>query len=786
MNKTLTQMVATVIAPTAFLAGAWVQATPLAPPPGAPPATISTAGATITVDKAGALIRAGLLERRVEQSPSGIRSTALRIAGANLLDGSISEFALTFSFASPDEKPRGITDESIVGVRQENATVNKTDALVVQQDLHAQTYQTVRWLNPLRVEGSNCAKFFEPAPALLRNAANGRSVLNLRLLGRKDGPLAGVIVDVFYQVDAGFPAIRKWIQITNDGPHWLKIEDFTLDETALAKSFRKRSELTPSERGAVASVVAFSNEYQSRGIVFGSEIPSALRGMSPDGAMGYRKEHFEWVIGPAEHFDSEAIFHFGFDGESRRTISSVSTGLDRAVEGPYLAYLENVIGVAARPQDAPVPLWCSWSNFGPKVSDAIVREMADAAAAAGFVGFLIDGGWSQSAGYENWDCGTAEPSIVKFPDFEATCAHIRNKGLKLGLWMSCFRTPETKDLQALPRTFSLPLVRRGEGGLGMSYAGPWRKYLANDLVALADRYGASYFKQDLTNIKYGDINAANESRTLKESLLRGLRGLLESQRLVRSRAPHIYLELTHEVYWGTPGTPCDLAAIKSVDAFHIPPNDYSGSGPQKNRVAEFDGTKVKPEALRQELLRGCLNARQRFYEHRGLPLYCVEYYAAATVNWQGSLPPEVQDRQVCSWLMGMPSVYSGDLASLTPENIAHYRRRFDLVKRLERDYGIYRHFQFSGVPAPTDEDWHWWGKLTAEGSGAVVVLRGNGGSDERTVNIPWVPEGGVYQVIARLSGRPLGTFTGRQLQEGALHLQLPPLGQEILEVKRNP
>ena len=106
-----------------------------------------------------------------------------------------------------------------------------------------------------------------------------------------------------------------------------------------------------------------------------------------------------------------------------------------------------------------------------------------------------------------------------------------------------------------------------------------------------------------------------------------------------------------------------------------------------------------------------------------------------------------------------------------------------MVKRLERDYGIYRRFQFSGVPAPTDEDWHWWGKLDSKGCGAVVVLRGSAGEAERAVNLPWVRANQVYLVHAQLSDRLLGRFTGRQLQTGALRLTLPLFGQEILELQ---
>ncbi len=102
-------------------------------------------------------------------------------------------------------------------------------------------------------------------------------------------------------------------------------------------------------------------------------------------------------------------------------------------------------------------------------------------------------------------------------------------------------------------------------------------------------------------------------------------------------------------------------------------------------------------------------------------LECIEYFGAASVNWKGSLTQQVQDRQLASWLMGAPLLFSGDLASLTGENVAHYRQRFGIVKRLERLYGIYRHFQYSGVPAPTDTDWHWWGKLTLASMGQEIL-----------------------------------------------------------------
>ncbi|MCX6622556.1 MAG: hypothetical protein NTY38_16105, partial [Acidobacteria bacterium] len=229
---------------------------------------------------------------------------------------------------------------------------------------------------------------------------------------------------------------------------------------------------------------------------------------------------------------------------------------------------------------------------------------------------------------------------------------------------------------------------------------------------------------------------------------------------------------------GTPGVPADLAALKSTARFHIPPNEAIGA----DVAREFRGRTMTAETHAEALRQGCWLARQRFYSHRGLPLYPLEFYAAATTNYQGSLTAGIQDRQVASWLMGMPVCFSGDSRTLTEANIAHYRKRLDAVTRLEKQYGIYKRYQFSGVPEPTDIDWHWWGKLNPRGTGAVVVVRGSGGAESRLINIPWVMAGKRYRVAGVLSGRSFGVFTGQALQDGALKLALPVYGQEILEV----
>jgi hypothetical protein len=697
-------------------------------------------GSYIVVSKGGDVVRleAPGLVRTLRISKRGVASTSLKVRGTELLAGPSHEFRLQFQFASPNRKPQGLKPGE-GGVINSTAHFRDsgTDMLDVTE-VGGAIDEGVRWVNPVTIPGDASGENLGPFAATVTPPKEGGTRLTLRAGPASQGPLAGVSVTLIYEVYAGFPVVRKWMEIRNGSENWMKIDHLLIDDVDIAASFDLRTPLTPAERGAGSSLVGMANHSATVGVIAASEVPSALRHIAESGAMGYTDELFEWVLGPGESFLSEPVFFFGFSGKTQQLPSGVSTPLDRAVEGPLQRFLRERLGIAARAANLPAPAWVTWSNFKENINDAIIRRQADLAAQAGFRTFSFDSGWQKGT------LGT-EIDTRKFPDFAA----------------------------------SRPAIRR-LNGLGMSFASPWREYYAQDLSGLAQRYGVSYYKQDFTNIRFGDAAEEHESRTRKESLLRGLRGLLESQDLIRREAPSVTTEISHEIYWGTPGVPCDLAAIEHADLYHHPPNDYSGDG-ASNQVWD-PSRKYDTAKLQQGLIDGAYHARQRFYALRGLPLEAIEYYAAATFNGSGSLTPQIQDRQIASWLMGAPQPFAGDLTSLTPENIRRYRQRFQMLARLESTYGIYEHFQFSGVPAPTDVDWHWWGKLNEKGEGAVVVLRGSGGGDSRQIVIPWVTPGRRYQLKALFAEKDLGTFTSRDLIKGKLQLELPHYGQEIVEL----
>jgi len=726
-------------------------------------------GAEITARDGLAVLRAGTMERAIRYDAAGVRTTSLRVGGREMLAGPAREFSVVFTREQSGRRPVGLRPEEA----GERIFFTTSRAVWRAEGFDPARYDDTRptapkWVDPRPFQAGALAGSAAAPEAAVTRPAPGVTRLSIRI--RLEEP-AGVAAELHYEVYDGHAAIRKWAVVRNGGPHWLKLDRMVVEDLHLAALTAKP--LAAAMFGVQPSVVAFEGPGARYGVIAASEIPSALRWISGESAMGYTPALFEWVLGPGEEFTSEPVFYYGYAGAVRETVSSVSLPLDRTVEGPYMEFLKEHVGIAAERAPMHGPQWMTWAYFADRIDDPLVRRLAELAARAGFTEMLLDDGWQKGR------LGT-DVDQAKFPDFGATADFIRRQGLQLGLWVSCFRDADSRDARDMPEARVLPMVSRSPTlpGVAMSFASPWRDYFVKDLVETARRFGATYLKQDFTNIMYGDLAEGHESRTRKESLLRGLRGLLAAEAGLRRSAPEIVNEVTHEIYWGTPGVPADLAALKHAARFHIPPNVCAGA--DVNR--EFPGRTPTAAEHAAVLRGGCWLARQRFYSHRGLPLYPLEFYGAATTSFQGSLTPDVQDRQVASWLMGMPVCFSGDLRTLSDANLAHYRRRLVEVRRLESAYGIYRHFQFSGVPEPTDVDWHWWGKLNREGYGAVVVLRGAGGAPRRAVNIPWVLPERSYRVAGLFSGKSYGVVSGKALRETGLPVALAPNGQELLEL----
>jgi hypothetical protein len=723
-------------------------------------------------------IRAGILEQKLVLSDNGFRTSALLVADENMLKANSDEISFSLHKASPNIKPEGITYSSESGVEQSNAEQNQTDALSVKKAKKGIT-TNVQWVDSMYVAGKTFADVFVFESHKISSPKQGVKRLVVTFTSNKIAE--DFSCEINYEIYESHPVIRKWVEFKNQGSQWIKVSDLMLKQLDLGASFSQATLLTPAVRGVDPSMVAYRNEAATTGVISVSEIPSKTRHLSVDGSSGYNPGYFEWVLGPGETFESEPVFDYAFFGENYKTVSAASTALDRCVENGFASFMEKHIVMPVAENKSVAPVFCTWTNYNSNINDKNMREAADIASEIGFECFQLDAGWSDTGPDGGWAVSTTNPRAKEFPDMKGLGEYIQSKNMKTGMWYSVFINEQETDISASePGLFSLPLIRRA-GGLGLSFCyEKSRKKYVDEIVYLNKTFGATYFKQDLSNICYGDIARGHESRTKKESYLRGLRGLFATQDEILRQSPETWLQLSHEIYWETPGPAADVAVLKHVDSYHASPNEYWGAGNRKTLVDDTWNFDV--DSLKQQLRLGAFRAREIMYNHRGLPLDRIEIFGAATTNYKGSLSSDVLDRQICSWLMGSPLSYSGDLTSLTQENIKQYRNRFALLKRLNQQYGIYSHFQYSGVPAPTDEDWHWWGKLNDDGCGAVVVLRGASGADSRSVNIPWVNADKKYTLKALFSGKDLGEFSGQQLHDGELNLSLHQLGQEIIEV----
>ena len=756
------------------------------------------------------LLQAGIVSRTISTAGRNIKTTSFVVSQNELLESESPELAFTVYFANPNLQPIGVKPAES-GVKPESAKSPTAFPMQAFKNTDANYADTkgVKWVTPLAVNSMNWSQYFEQMRTQTYSPSSGVTRFGIDVHSAK-GPLRGLECKLTYEVYDDYPVVRKWVSITNHGDKWIKIDQLSLEALALKPEFRNQTALAPGafddktgleldapeklNKESLAwvigpSVVSFGTADGSRGVIASSEIPSAMRQINNDGSMGYRKALFEWVLGPSENFTSEPVFYYGYSGKTWTTASALSTPRDRAVEGPYKDFLSRHVGIVADQVRVHPPLWNIWEVTWRKVNDKAWRRQAEIAARCGFKQIEIDAGWQSD------QLGTHIDEKL-FPNFSDTCDYVRSLGLYLSLWVSNYRMENSPDCALKPDSRAVPLrtkPRETGVGYGMSYCSPeWRKYFARDLVGLYQDYGIIGFKEDHINIRGGDIGFGHESRTRKESLLRGFRGLFDVQDSVHQIAPDMITMISHELYWDMPNPGCDIAALKHAVSYHIPPNTHYGSedyflkAKGKKPATEYYGGAASAaagaQARQKAFIKGCKVAREQIYAHRALPLRTLQFYALITINDNGSLTPWIQDRQICSLLMGAPFLFSGDLTTLTEENINHYAQRFKLLDALDRKYAIYRHFQYSGVPVVTDTDWHWWGKLNKDGYGAVVILRGSNGESERIINIPWVKKDATYSVRACFAEKELGTFTGKQLQSDAIRLALPVNGQEIFEI----
>lgn len=118
------------------------------------------------------------------------------------------------------------------------------------------------------------------------------------------------------------------------------------------------------------------------------------------------------------------------------------------ISASHLAFTQSSTLAATPPMG-----WSTWNHFHHDISDALIREQADALVSsgmrdAGYVYVNIDGGWQ---GYRD-SAGVLHPNS-NFPDMKALADYIHSKGLKFGIYSgpgpgTCANAPASYGYEA--------------------------------------------------------------------------------------------------------------------------------------------------------------------------------------------------------------------------------------------------------------------------------------------------------------------------------------------------
>jgi alpha-galactosidase len=229
-----------------------------------------------------------------------------------------------------------------------------------------------------------------------------------------------------------------------------------------------------------------------------------------------------------ERIVSPSILLGSYAGDSQ----AGSNALRRVINDHYVAKL-------GEKRLSPPVSWNSWFTFNNNISDAMLREQADAAAGLGVEYFCIDAGWftgAFDAGLGNW---TVDPA--KFPQgLRPIGDYVVQKGMKLGLWFEPGRAmPGTRLATEHPEW-----VYRNQVKLEIPEARDW---LFHQMCQAIDDGHVSWIRYDMNQgyFKPDPLTAWSERDTPQTQGLTQVRYLLGEYALfdrLRARYPEMVIE----------------------------------------------------------------------------------------------------------------------------------------------------------------------------------------------------------------------------------------------------
>ena len=577
-----------------------------------------------------------------------------------------------------------------------------------------------------------------------------------------------VAVSVRYLLYPDAPVVRKRVTVHNLSHTAVRLENIDVESFVLEayypstmgwiySDYGRRKSLAPFKGTRQDSLVALHVPDWGQGLVLGNEAPGVMKYTGiDDGAQRFHaglarstsELPFRRWLKPDQSYAAPQVFSIVYTATPR-----FETVLNSAVPDFVRRHMGVRLSAYAR---KPSFVFNTWEPFEKNINEALIMEVAAAAAAAGAKTFVIDDGWQDL--YGDWNVDR-----TKFPNgLKPVMTYIKSLGMKPGLWVSIGSAePHSQVFKAHPEWF----VRNPQGTPYSIHADGesdkvtacmstgWRGYIGGLLDRLVSEHGLEYMKLDFAVVtspyqfdttKTGCYATDHPGhRDQPESLSVNYDYLWDTFDRFKAKNPDVFIDCTFETMGGI--QLIDYAMLQHAEG---------------NWLANFDAADQANDLRVRNMA---------WWRSPAMP-------ATSLVIGNTHLNDAKLEMHLRS-LAGSLPIFLGDPRAMTPDMRALSKRYADFFAGMQARHDIFSFRQdLDGFGEPGEGAWDGFQRVNTEtGSGGLVGIFRHGATEtKRLLSVAWLDPARTYR-ITDIYGKQWALGTGRQLRETGFEVELPDL-----------
>jgi alpha-galactosidase len=591
-----------------------------------------------------------------------------------------------------------------------------------------------------------------------------------------DPKLAGLVLKIVYLLYPDLPIIRKKLVLSNCSEKEIEVESIDVEELhypvsdhvdpyQIYTNYARRPRVGPYLGDSYDAVVAVQNVPLGNGLILGNEAPGPLKrtsifldGMSATIGLTHKEQKYpfrKWLQ-PGETWESTWSFLCPYRN---------SQNPEKVLSGPVADFQRRHLGLRlAELKHKPILLYDNWYPHGERISEPLIRDLAQAAAECGVTDFLVDAGWYRnefSPPKEGWGsaCGDYLIDKEKFPNgLKPVFDHVRALGMRPGLWFSMASAGETSRAY---REHPAWLVRNAKGEPSNLHTKqrtfataclttPWYDHIKAILLKYGKEYDLKYMKIDIAialgcyrfdEENTGCFAAGHPHKDRAESLLMIYRRAWKLLDELNAELPDCFLDFTFETMGDYQLTDLDLTKHAHGNWF-VNYQEPPPIGPLRWRNTAWWTAPAMPAS-------------------------------SLIVSAAFADRPDA-DLSLMSLAGAIPNIL-GDPRQLAPPQKARFKQWSQWFAAMQRkhDFMMYRQ-DLEGFGEPREGSWDGFQRINSDtrSGGIVGVFRQAAKEEERNIFVDRLDPARRYEIRRGPEGAVIAKLFGKDLAEKGFSLKL--------------